>query len=242
MPYLSRAQFVAICTQAILNTKATVVAENQLSGYKKYHAETKENKYLDSLVRPRALSTLPEDYIYRHDLIEHFGLGRCHELADFLLVEIARDINAMSAVARIQMVFSARYDHTYLEVKIHLEGERSSSLWEVDAWDPRIIDISERPDGTIKNHEALDYGYSAGIEHTVSTDQINYHRRYHFFGVIPKPIPGRATRGATPDREMLEQHLWLYDDYTIEEAVAEGKIDPSGSLGYLQRVSSWQRY
>lgn len=239
MPLLSREQFVGICTQAILDTRAKIEINNQISGYKKYHQENKENQYFTN-VRKRILNTSHDDYMYRHDLVEHVGLGNCRELADFLLIEIAMKIEYMGAHARIRIVRSMVADHCYLEIKIRLNGECSESVWEVDAWDPRVIDISTRPDGTIKNYESLDYGYSADVWHTVYSDQINYRHRFHFFGSIPKPRPGKPLKAATLEEEMLGAHPELYSDYTMRESMEKGTIDPSGTLGYLQQASRWQ--
>ena len=41
---LSREDFVNICTQAIFYTREQLTINNQLSGYKKFHREIKENK------------------------------------------------------------------------------------------------------------------------------------------------------------------------------------------------------
>lgn len=237
---LSRKQFVKICTDAILDTRNKIAINNQVSGYKKYHRESKEKRYLSD-IRGRINRTHENEYMYRHDLIEHAGIGRCGELADFLLIEIAKKIRSKEASARIRKMVSEAEDHCYLEIKIRLADERHSSVWEVDAWDPRIIDISTRPNDTIKNHSTLDYGYSAVVAYAVFTDEIDYTQRFHFFNEVPKPIQGAPSREATPDSELLKQHPELYSDHTIEASIDEGKIDPSGRLHYLQRVSKWQR-
>jgi hypothetical protein len=239
---LSRKNFVNICTQAILYTRNQLTINNQLSGYKKFHQEIKENNYFSSNVRDPLTNTREDEYMYRHDLIKHVGLGNCHELADFLLIEIGREIERHNAVARIRIVTSMRFDHVYMEIRIQLEDENDYSLWEVDAWDPRIMDISTRPNGSIKNYESLDYGYSTKTKNSVYTDEINYRRRYNnFFSAIPTPKEGGSLREATPEREMLDKHSHLYMDYTIEDSMDEGKIPSSGDeLGYLQQVSSWQ--
>ncbi|WP_454782242.1 hypothetical protein [Legionella sp. WA2022007384] len=241
MPFLSREQFVNICTEAILNTRGKVAIGNQKSGYVKYHCEIKENDYFTKNVRTPLVATKEDDYMYRHDLIGHVGLGNCHELADYLLVEIGKEIMRQGAVARIRILNSLKYDHVYLEILIQLRGERNYSIWEVDAWDPRIIDISTRPDGSIKNYESLTYGYSADAHNSVYTDQINYNRRYTFFNAIPKPLAGGPPAGsATPERDMLEKHPTMYDDYTLEESMDAGMFDAAGDIHYLQKASNWQ--
>ncbi|QMT61586.1 hypothetical protein [Legionella sp. PC997] len=241
MPFLSREEFVNICTEAILETRRKITICNQKSGYIKYHREIKENNYFTKNVREPLTSTQEDEYMYRHDLIEYVSLGNCHELADYLLVEIGKEIARRGAVAKIRILSSLKCDHVYLEILVQLKGENNPSTWEVDAWDPRIIDISTRPDGSIKNYESLTYGYSADPHNSVYTDQINYNRRYRFFNEIPKPLPGRPPAGsATPEREILEKHSKLYDDYTLQESMEAGKFDSSGAVHYLQQISGWQ--
>lgn len=240
MAKLSRAQFVQLCTQAILDTREQVSICNQFSGYQKYHREIKENGYFEANVREPIMNTKPRDFMYRHGLLRHTGLGNCHELADFLLVEIGKKITENHAVAKIRIVVSERADHVYLEIKVRLVGELGYSTWEVDAWDPRIIDISTRPDGSVKNRESLDYGYATSLEQSVDTDEIDYRERHTFFRGIRKPAPGAPCRHATPEREMLDKHPHLYSDHTIDRAVEQGKLDPSGELQYLQKRSIWQ--
>ncbi|AHE66194.1 hypothetical protein [Legionella oakridgensis] len=240
MPLLSREQFVKLCTEAILYTRNTITINNQISGYKKFHREIKENHYFFANVRASLIDTREHEYMYRHDLLAHVGLGHCHELADFLLVEIGKALELKGAFARIRIVRSVKYDHVYLEIKIQLKDEKDYSYWEVDAWDPRVIDISTRPDGSIKNHEALEYGYSADVKNSVYSDEINYQQRFTFFGGIPKPLPGAPNGRATPEAEMLDKHAEMYSDYTMEEAMENGKLDPSGQIHYLQEVSKWQ--
>ncbi len=238
---LARKDFVNICTQAIFYTRNQLTINNQLSGYKKFHREIKENNYFSNNVRDPLINTREDEYMYRHDLLRHVGLGNCHELADFLLVEIGKEIERQNALARIRIVSSMKFDHVYLEIKIKLLGEIDYSLWEVDAWDPRIIDISTRPNGSIKNYESLDYGYSTETSNSVYTDEINYSNRYKFFNTIPTPNKGCPLREATPEREMLDKHDHLYMDYTIEDSISEGKIPSSGDrLSYLQQASGWQ--
>ncbi|KTD36324.1 hypothetical protein Lnau_1308 [Legionella nautarum] len=237
---LSRKDFVNICTQAISYTRSQLTINNQLSGYKKFHREIKENHYFSRNVRAPIMDTHEDEYMYRHDLLKHTGLGNCHELADFLLVEIGKEIEQHGALARIRIVNSIKIDHVYLEIKIKLQDECDYSLWEVDAWDPRIIDISTRPNGSIKNHESLDYGYSVNTENSVYSDEIDYQRKHRFFGSIPTPREGRPLRAATPERDMLDKHDHLYRDYTIEDSRDEGKIPSFNKLNYLQKASSWQ--
>ncbi|WP_392538210.1 hypothetical protein [Legionella sp. 227] len=240
MALLSRAEFVAICTQAILDTRKKITISNQKGGYIKYHREIKENSYFAKNVRAPLNETEEYQYKYRHDLIEYVGMGNCHELADYLLVEIGKEIDRLGANARIRVVRSVKWDHVYLEIKIQLKDENDYSFWEVDAWDPRIIDISTRPDGSIKNHESLLYGYSTDTQNSVYTHEINYKKKYTFFNTLPQPIPGGPLGNATPEREMVSKHALLYDDYTLEESMEAEMFDSSGEVHYLQQVSGWQ--
>ncbi|STX52633.1 Uncharacterised protein [Legionella busanensis] len=237
---LTRKQFVELCNRAIFYTREKITIRNQKSGYQNYHRELKENRYFSINVRPPLINSSEHSYIYRHDFIEYTGLGNCHELAHFLLVEIGKRIEAYNATARLRVVSSKKFDHVYIEVLIQLANEIEVSRWEVDAWDPRIIDISIRPDGSIKNSEYLDYGYAVFTLNSIYSHEINYQKRYTFFQNPPKPIPGPPDLNATPEREILDKHPDLYRDYTLEESIKEGKIDPDGSIHYLQKASTWQ--
>lgn len=240
MSLLSRIDFVSICSQAILLTRDKIAINNQLSGYLKYHQEIKEKNYFLHNVREPLIHSGEHEYMYRHDLLKHTGLGNCNELADFLLVEIGNQIDLRGAVARMRVVESKEYDHVYLEIRIQLKGEKDYSYWEVDAWDPRIIDISPRPNGSIKNQESLDYGYSVIVKNSIFSDEIDYGRRYSFFTMIPKPKEGSPSGNATPPREILDKHGHLYDDHSLEDAIRDQKIAPEGELHYLQQPSFWQ--
>ncbi|VEG91118.1 hypothetical protein [Legionella spiritensis] len=244
---LSRQEFVAICSQAIIKTRKNIDIENQLSGYNKFHREIKENSYLETQVRDAIYQLGENEHILTHDIIEHTGLGRCHELAQYLIVEIAEAINQSGARARISIVSSEREDHVYLEIKIKLRNERSDSRWEVDAWDPRIIDISTRPDGSIKNRKSLHYGYAVEICDMVFTDQIKFDRkrkrqREEISLAIKKPLPGKPDREATPEQDILNKHSpYLYPDLTLENAYKKKRLNTSGQLHYLQHASFWQK-
>ncbi len=240
--FLSREDFVNLCKEAILTTRKELVVNNQLSGYIAYHREIKEHDYFSTNVRDPLRNTNEDEYQYRHDLIQHAGLGNCHELADVLLLKIAKEIDKRDAFAKISIMSSKTFDHVYLEIKIRLKHENNFSLWEIDAWDPRIIDISTRSDGSIKNSEALNYGYKARRLNLIYTDEINYKQTYTFFH-IPKPQKGCPSRDATPEREVLNKHKRkLYNDYSIEDSIKEGKIPSEESeLRYLQKASKWQK-
>lgn len=233
---LSRASFIKILTESIITTREKVAVNNQLSGYEKFQYDIKENDYFNR-VREELANTAKDEHLYRYKLIKHIGLGNCQELAEFLAVRIAKLIDRQRSYARIRIVASKEVDHVYLEILIRLQNE-VETLWEVDAWDPRIIDISTRPDGTIKNLSYLDYGFKVNFSNTIYTDQINYNEKFSFYG-IRKPKPGRPRYDATPRQEMLEKHQDLYEDYTLTEV--KETFDINGEIKYPQQVSGWQR-
>lgn len=238
MTLLTREQFVQICTDAILYTRDTITIANQLSGYKKYHGEIKENWYDESMRKYQRENI--KNIVDTHKFLAHVGLGRCHELADFLLVEIGNRIERKGAAATLKIVSSRKADHIYVHVQLRLADEIKPSCWEVDAWDPRIIDISRRPDYSIKNIDFLDYGVEYNTLLKIQSYQLNYNANINF-SFIDKPQPGPPGGDATPERQMTKKHEWLYSDHTVEEAIQQGKIASSGKLHYLQKVSTWQR-
>lgn len=240
MPFLSRERFVAICNDAIFCTREKIDIANQLSGYKKYHREIKDNNYFFFQVRNHFKEISADEHVKKHEFIGHVGLGMCRELAEYLLVEIAREISRSQAIANVLLVRSLSVDHTYLRIRIYLAGEKDFSEWEVDAWDPRIIDITSRPDGTIKNEESLVYGTKCKVLQAMYSDEINHRKEPYRFDFIPKPKPGASRREPTPEREMLVKNSNLYSDYNMADAIENGKIDSSGSIHYLQKSSNWQ--
>ena len=142
----------------------------------------------------------------------------------------------------IKVVSSLECDHVYNEVKIKLFDEKYESKWEVDAWDPRIIDISKRYDGSVKNISSLDYGYRVEVINTFFVHELK--------GVATPPVmftdlrkvqSSIPVRSPTPEAEILTKHPRIYDDYTIEKALKKRKLCKSNSLGYLQKASNWQK-
>ncbi|MGL5741388.1 MAG: hypothetical protein ACRCXC_01980 [Legionella sp.] len=212
----------------------------------KYHRELKENDYLAANVRNSIYRSPTKDYTFQHDIIEHTGLGNCQELADYLIVEIGRAIHEVDAKAELRVVESQSKDHVYLEILIQFQNERERSRWEVDAWDPRILDISLRPDGSIKNSEQLDYGYRVIERAKLNTEDMDAQKKLEnkhlqFLSAIRKPVAGPPSAPGTPKREALDKHKLLYSDHSLKEAYAAKKLDPEGNLHYLQRVSFWQQ-
>lgn len=244
MQLLSREQFVKLCTEAIIETRNKITIRNQLSGYIKYRQEIK-NHYLSQNLRPKIQKTDKNDYQLRHDIIERGGLGNCQEIAQYLLVEIGKLIQANKAKARISIVASKILDHVYLEIKLKLKNEKDYSIWEVDGWDPRIIDISMQLDGVIKNRESLTYGYSVKRLEMVHTDELELNKKRKrdsfFLRSIKKPKLSESKGDETPERELFIKHKDLYADLTIEDAYKTKKLNPNGTIGFLQEVSFWQQ-
>jgi hypothetical protein len=246
MKFLSRQDFVDICNEAIQKTRANITINNQLDGYIQYHSATKENNYL---YRIRMLMAFVGLIVTNHlkfdyELIEHTGLGNCYELATYLLVEIGNAIKAKGAQASLSIVASTSYDHAYLSITIKLQNELAASEWEVDAWDPRIIDISTRPDGSIKNKESLDYGYKCNFINTVDTEALPEYGTPQYdklLSTLEKPIEGTPSGDATPVHDMLDKHKNLYPNYTLDDAYMSKKIPEKGATEYLQKVSFWQK-
>lgn len=239
---LNRNTFVDLCTSAIIKTRRKISIRNQVSGYSKYHKEIKENGYFKKYRSIMKNNEKKYGYsiFYQHDLIEHAGLGNCHELAEYLSVEILNLLRVHDADARIRIVSSTETDHVFLHVKIQLEGEKEASLWEIDAWDPRIIDASMRPDGTIKNRDILRYGTSVHLEHAVSTRESRSSKKRFSLFAFPKPMEGKPLKAATPERDILRKHEDIYIDHSLEDAYACGELNADGQLTYPQQVSSWQ--
>ncbi|MDX1836736.1 hypothetical protein DIZ81_00045 [Legionella taurinensis] len=236
---LTRLNFVELCAEAITATREKVTPGNQLSGYLKFHKEIK-NCYVDDVLRPRKWKIAPDDPVQIHDLIEHTGLGYCHEMAQHLLVELAWRIDQAGGVAKISLVKSMKADHAYLEVRIYLAKERTLSMWEVDAWDPRIIDISKRPDGTVKNKEALEYGYLVKLGRSYYSDSIDYRKKFTFTETPPAK-EGQPEGSCTPKHQVLEKHPYFYSDYSLKEAIEDKKLPLPGKIHFLQQISFWQK-
>jgi len=243
MGKLSRQDFVAICTAAIMDTRKKVVIQNQISGYKTYHAAVRDRKYLKRILRPaiRAGKNNNRPFMYRHALIKKAGIGNCHELARFLLIEVARRVRLAGGNVKLRVVASKEYDHGYLKISTHLLNENKRSTWEVDAWDPRIIDRSKRPDGSIKNYTYLRYGAGTKTLESIRSENIDFTAIDEGILPITIPVKGAPKRSPTPERAMIKKHRWLYSDMTVETAEKKGEFDRSGKIRYCQKVSTWQR-
>jgi hypothetical protein len=239
---ITRENFVQICTQSILKTRKSIAIINQVSGYKRYHREIKENGYFERVRKIIGNNEWQKGYslFYNRDLIEYAGLGNCHELADFLCAEVLQSLQVAGAEAQAGIVCSRECDHVFVHVKIYLKNEAEFSVWEIDAWDPRIIDISMRPDGSIKNEEVLNYGSTPALYYSLTTRELEGSRNKNCFFKISKPQEGIPLREATPEREITKKHKKIYEDYTLAEAYESGKLDEDGKIHYLQQVSSWQ--
>jgi hypothetical protein len=239
----TREEFVEICTCCVKKTREELAIRNQVSGYLKYHKEIKENNFFSNL---RSVSEKNEkEFGYslsdEYKLIKKAKMGNCYELAEYLSVKIIKQLKKENINAEVRIVSSKKVDHVFLHVSILLKGEKNKSLWEIDAWDPRIIDISTRPDGTIKNQESLDYGISHKLRHRTKTQEFKKRKISNSsFMAIREPIEGKPLRDATPEREVLKKHKKMYSDYLLENAYENKKLDEYGEIHSLQRKSKWQ--
>lgn len=107
-------------------------------------------------------------------------MGHCQEVAEYLLVELCRELHNRRISALLKIIDSQKYDHIFLEVVIHLENENAPSYWEVDAWARRIIDVSTRPDGSIKNENELKYGFSGTVFKLHTLDFVESEKKLTF--------------------------------------------------------------
>lgn len=238
MPEISRAEFLIICLDLISKTRKEITIINQRSGYIQYHKEVKEDDYIGTL---RDRCTEFDDELYEsHAIIKEAGVGHCYEVAVYLGVEIAQELGKRNIEATVSIVASAKYDHVYNRILIKFKNEKGHSLLEFDAWDPRIIDITTRENGTIKNEESLLYGTKVIPHYEINTLKVSLKKPFNSFFFIKKPEEGRA-RSQTPEREMLEKHKGvLYKDKPIEEALKRKKIS-SSYPHFLQKASKWQK-
>lgn len=242
---LTRVEFVKLCNDTIVDTRKKIDVRNQVSGYKKYHKEIKENQYFKKSrkIIQKNMYSRGYDLFFQHDMAVHTGLGNCNEMADHLCVELMQALEEIDCFANFKIVVSRTSDHAYLHVKIQLQDELQESLWEVDAWDPRIIDVSLRSDGTIKNASKLQYGQHPKIIYSIASGDKSSMSNNKNVIDFPKPKAGRPEREATPESEMLEKHDDLYTDYSIARAIGKRLLPKAKSkkLGFLQKVSSWQK-
>lgn len=66
----------------------------------------------------------------------------------------------------------------------------------------RIINVSPRPDGSIKNSEFLRYAYPALAYESISSDALDYSIQF-LFTDAPKPEEGEPDGSRTPVSDML---------------------------------------
>lgn len=240
---ITREEFVKLSTEAIVKTRNDIVIRNQMGGYLEYHREIKEQDYFtycrDMMIKSEKM--FGYSLFNQYELIKKAKMGSCNEISEYLSVEIIMRLQQKNVDAELFILHSKMIDHMYLHVKISLENEKSSSLWEIDAWDPRIIDVSSRPNGTIKNNNSLFYGTDTEVVHATSAKKLKRKRTndnlYLFFR---EPIKGRPERDATPERDIFEKHPKIYEDYTLEQAYEDKMLDIEGNIRFLQRKSNWQ--
>jgi hypothetical protein len=247
---ISREKFVKICTDAIIKTTKVIKAENQKSGYLTYHNEVKRYKYIDKVFRKNIDEnksfqhlTLSEFLSVKHKAIEMAGIGRCSEFAVYLFVELIKTFRDSSIDANVSRVSAEEKDHSYLRIEISLENEHIST-WEIDAWNPRIIDASRRNDGSIKNAKKLYYGTDPLVEYTLSSKNFrepDWEKIELNFRLPKKDGPERFfSRSKTPEADLFKKHEYLYSDYSIDDAYKNRDL-PKKRLRYPQRASPWQK-
>lgn len=240
---ISRRAFVALCADLIKETREKITVRNQLSGYLKYHKEIKA-KYLSNLrsyMKKKQKDNSETCLSLQHFLIKKAKIGNCDELANYLAFKLIKRLQLQKIDAEVKITSSATYDHVYVCVRILLKREAFPSIWEIDAWDPRIVDRSKRPDGSIKNEEALKYGAQFRTKYETST-QLFKRKRYRsdeFLDLKP-PVEGED-EDRTPTRDIFTKHPKLYSDLTIERAHETKQLGVNGKINYLQKRSSWQK-
>lgn len=240
MQEITREKFIEICNEAIHKTCQDVVPGNQLSGYIQFHNAIK-NDFIDKVLRPALFKTQVDDYALRHAIIKKAGVGNCYERAYYLAVELTRRLTQAGTQAVIFLVASKTVDHVFNRVEIKLQGELKPSLWEVDAWDPRIIDITQRPNKTRKNAEFLKYGEEVNIKRFFSTADFQEITPAQAIPAIKPPEKGRALRSPTPEPDMLAKHDWLYSDQTVKAAYKAHSLCTPAKMHYMQKISLWQK-
>lgn len=239
---IDRKTFVKICTESIFETRTDIAIANQVSGYKKFHKELRDNRYLKKSRKIGKQKMRTEGYsiFFQYALVKHTKLGNCDELAQYLSIKIVKKLALLNAAANVDIHFSKEVPHVYLNISIQLKDENAPSRWEVDAWDPRIIDISKRPDGSIKNLELLEYGTEPGTMSSFTVHDYISRPKISFLFDIPKPVEGSSNGNMTPDHVIAEREH-MYNDYTLEDAYRHKMLDDEGEIRYPQKASTWQK-
>ncbi|MBV9576412.1 MAG: hypothetical protein JO149_07285, partial [Gammaproteobacteria bacterium] len=241
---ITRSEFVDICNDAIIKTKKDIVPGNQLTGYKTFHGAVKNN-YVTDVLRENC-NKINLDYGFSffnsHKAIKYAGLGFCNEFAIYLCQELRNKFSELDVKALIMKAGSKTWDHAYLRIKIKLKNETMFSMWEIDAWDPRIIDVTKAPDGTIKNEEFLTYGKKPEIESIMNTMENDENAIPGLRPNFDVPEPGEPEDGsATPERKMIAKNTWLYSDCTLQKAYERELLPKNGKMTVCQKVSAWQK-
>ena len=98
---IDRRTFISICFDAIKATREHIIIGNQISGYKKCHHEIRDNDFLHLNVLKNLNKVGVDDCELKHHIIDTVGLAHCHEVADYLLIEIAKRLRRVNARAKI---------------------------------------------------------------------------------------------------------------------------------------------
>lgn len=237
---MTREQFVQLCTQIIQQSRDEITIVNQLDGYKKYHREMKENKYIEKVrdVVRKDVCKNGLDPINQQRIIQKGGIAMCGDMASYLVGQLLLALKDKRVEATLRIIYSVTHDHAYAHILIRLAGEKKASLWEIDSWHPRLIDISRQPDGRIKNEDKLTYGTCPRVIYETQT------QAYHPYRDTPtlfKAKPGYSKRSVTPEKNMLRKHAWLYSNHTLDKAYANDELDSLGEICEPQHASFWQK-
>lgn len=245
---ISRETFVKICTETIQLTRKKICIANQEKGYLQY-ADAINEGYIDNLREILTHNNKLVGYyspVNFYNDIKDAGIGACSELNEFLLVKLAKILSDYTSFTRFRLVSSVDCDHAFIHVRIELAGELCS-LWEIDAWDPRVIDISLKQNKEIKNKAAIDYGHDPKILYSFLIDELedgleekkeHLQNPYRLF--VSKPTPGNAKYLESKKRKNIEHSDVFYENYTLETAYKKRKLNKEGKVDTLQAVSSWQ--
>lgn len=244
---ISRQSFVELCTQVIVKARQEIAIANQYNGFVRYEREIVKK---DSLYSLRAIlnETAADNYHLRHDIIQYFGMGCCAELTDYLVSEIANELNKLGTSASLSTVQSQIADHVFLQVSIHLEDEEISSRWEIDAWDPRVLDISIHPtNGAIKNDEHLyTYGMHPIHFHSVNSTALKETEKESAARILcllslEKPVPGQLNVKNTVRKRVIKSLPGMHPDHPIENARQKQMLPYYGTIQSVQKASIWQK-
>lgn len=233
---LTREDFVDICKKAITRTRELVIPLNQVSGFRKYSSNVDSGEFQ----RFRRNLTYTGKNKADYKLIKQYGVGACSEFSMVLLYLIAKEMNKIGvnpdSIAFVYLK-AAGFDHCFLNICVRLDGETSGSVWEVDAWDPRIIDKSLITEEIMNNSRNLMYGVNPIYRSEIlKLSDINFDK---IDIKIEKARPN-CRADTRPAAVIIDNEQKIYNDLTIERALKIGNL-PAEELSPLQKCSIWQK-